>query len=120
MTKKPIVVKIGIASEAELRQRTIEIAAGRRRRRKGEPRVWFTSLRAAAEVLSEKNRELLRTLAEEEPESLKELAELTGRAESNLSRTLKTLAGYGLVRLERTDKHVRPMARPMEFEIRVG
>jgi predicted transcriptional regulator len=25
---------------------------------------------------------------------------LTGRAKSNLSRTLKTMAGYGLVRLE--------------------
>ncbi len=26
---------------------------------------------------------------------------MTGRAKSNLSRTLKTMAGYGLVRMER-------------------
>ena len=115
---KRYVIKVGIATEAELRQRSIDIAAGRRQRQRGEPKVWFTSMRAAAEVLSEKNRELLRILANERPESVRELAELTGRAESNLSRTLKTLAGYGLVQLERKDKTVRPMARAMEFQIR--
>lgn len=112
------VMKIGIATEGELQQRSVDIAAGRRRRQRGEPRIWFTSMRAAAEVLSEKNRELLRILAEEQPESVQELAELTGRAESNLSRTLKTLAGYGLVRLERNAKNVRPVAKAMEFQIR--
>ncbi len=112
------IVKIGIANEAELRQRSLNIAAGRRHRQRGEPKVWFTSMRAAAEVLSEKNRELLRILAAEQPESVRELAELTGRAESNLSRTLKTLAGYGFVRLERKEKSVRPIARAMEFQIR--
>ena len=115
---KRTIVKIGIANEAQLRQRSLDIAAGRRYRQRGEPKVWFTSLRAAAEVLSEKNRELLRILAAEQPESVRELAELTGRAESNLSRTLKTLAGYGFVRLERKEKSVRPIARAMEFQIR--
>lgn len=112
------IVKIGIATEAKLRQRSIDIAAGQRHRQRGEPKVWFTSMRAAAEVLSEKNRALLRILAEEQPESLRELAALTGRAESNLSRTLKTLAGYGFVRLERREKNIRPVARAMEFQIR--
>ena len=36
--------------------------------------------------------------------SLDELAQVTGRAKSNLSRTLKTMAGYGLVRLERGER----------------
>ncbi|MGH8320615.1 MAG: helix-turn-helix domain-containing protein [Terriglobia bacterium] len=115
---KRYLVKIGIANEAELRKRSIDIAAGRRRRQRDEPKVWFTSMRAVAEVLSEKNRELLRIVAEEQPGSVRELAVLTGRAESNLSRTLKTLAGYGFVRLERKDKSVHPVAHPMEFEIR--
>lgn len=117
---KRYVVKIGIASESELRQRSIDIAAGRRPRQRGEPKVWFTSMRAAAEVLSEKNRELLRILAEERPESVRELAELTGRAESNLSRTLKTLAGYGFVRLEKKDRAIRPIAHAMEFHIQAS
>jgi predicted transcriptional regulator len=36
--------------------------------------------------------------------SLDELSRITGKAKSNLSRTLKTMAGYGLVRLERGER----------------
>jgi len=114
------VIRIGIASEEEIRKRTIEIASGRRRRGPKEPRIWFTSIRAVAEVLSDKNRELLKILANEKPESIQELSELSGRAESNLSRTLKTMEGYGLVRLERRNRHVRPVADRAEFEVRFG
>lgn len=117
MTTRRYVMEIGIATEEELRQRTLDIAAGRRHRRRGDPRIWFTSLRGAAEVLSEKNRELLRILAQDKPESVTELAALTGRHRSNVSRTLKTLAGYGLVSLEREDRRLRPVARSMEFHI---
>lgn len=35
-----------------------------------------------------------------QPDSLNELAERTGRAKSNLSRTLKTMERYGLVHFE--------------------
>jgi len=38
---------------------------------------------------------------DEHPQSLKELEELTGRSPSNLSRTLKTMAHYGIVELEK-------------------
>jgi predicted transcriptional regulator len=52
-------------------------------------------------VLSAGNRDLLRTISENEPESLEELVQLTGRKKPNLSRTLETMANYGLVRLQR-------------------
>jgi predicted transcriptional regulator len=110
-------VRIGIASEAELRRRSIDIAAGRRKRVRGEPKVWFTSLRSVSEVLSDRNRELLRIIADEHPGSLAELAARSGRKESNLSRTLKTLERYGLVSLVRESSNLRPVARPMRFEI---
>lgn len=51
-------------------------------------------------MLSEHNQELLALIAREHPGSLTELARLAGREKSNLSRTLKTLARYGLVELE--------------------
>jgi IclR helix-turn-helix domain len=38
------------------------------------------------------------------PGSLDELARITGKAKSNLSRTLRTMEGYGLVRLERGER----------------
>jgi predicted transcriptional regulator len=40
--------------------------------------------------------------------SLTELAEKTGRNKSNLSRTLKTMEGYGLVNLKRENGKVFP------------
>jgi predicted Zn-ribbon and HTH transcriptional regulator len=50
-------------------------------------------------MLSEPNRRLLRIIDERRPSSLAELEALTGRRASNLSRTLKTMSRYGLVRL---------------------
>ena len=38
------------------------------------------------------------------PPTTDELARITGRAKSNLSRTLRTMAGYGLVRLDRGER----------------
>ena len=55
-------------------------------------------------MLSAGNRNLLRIIADKAPGSLDELAQLTGRKKSNLSRTLKAMAGYGLVRLERGER----------------
>ena len=54
-----------------------------------------------AKVLSDKNRVLLDLIMEKKPGSLAELAELSGRAKSNLSRTLHTMERYGLVQLKK-------------------
>lgn len=94
-------LRVGIASYEEMKARTLAVASGQRRIAAGEPKVWFTSTESFARVLSKGNRELLRIIAEEAPGSLDELARISGRAKSNLSRTLKTMAGYGLIRLER-------------------
>ena len=93
------VLKVGIASYDEMKARTMAVARGERRVVAGEPQVWFTSMKSFAKVLSAGNRELLRVIAEQAPGSLDELARLTGQAKSNLSRTLKTMSGYGLVEL---------------------
>ena len=94
-------LKVGIASYDEMKARTMAVARGERRVARGEPKVWFTSTESFAKVLSAGNRELLRVIGEKAPRSLDELARLTGKAKSNLSRTLRTMEGYGLVRLER-------------------
>lgn len=94
-------LKVGIASYEEMKARTMRIARGEQRPGPREPKVWFPSTESFAKVLSAGNRALLRVIAEKAPGSLDELAQMTGRAKSNLSRTLKTMEGYGLVRLER-------------------
>lgn len=94
-------LKVGIASYEEMKARTMAIAKGEYKPSPGEPKVWFASSEAFAKVLSDKNRALLSLIAKQAPDSLTELAALTGRKKSNLSRTLKTMEGYGLVRLKR-------------------
>jgi predicted transcriptional regulator len=94
-------LKVGIASYEEMKAMTLSIARGQRQLAVHEPKVWFPSTESFAKVLSASNRDLLRLIAEQAPGSLEELAQLTGRKKPNLSRTLKTMANYGLVKLER-------------------
>ena len=93
-------LKIGIAGYDQMKARTMAIARGDYKPAKREPRVWFTSVESFAKVLSQRNQELLALIAQEKPDSLTELATLTGRNKSNLSRTLKTMSRYGLVELK--------------------
>ena len=97
-------LKVGIASYEDMKARTMAVARGEQRIAPDEPKVWFTSTESFAKVLSAGNRDLLRVIVEQAPGSLDELARITGKAKSNLSRTLKTMAGYGLVRLERGER----------------
>lgn len=111
---------IGIASQQDIRARALAIARGDHVPAASEPKVWFTSMRSLAEVLSDDNRALLRMIRENKPESLVRLAELTGRAPSNLSRTLKTMERYGLVEMRRDVHSVRPVVKASEFVIRAA
>ncbi|MCG5244149.1 helix-turn-helix domain-containing protein [Azospirillum doebereinerae] len=95
---------IGIASYEQMKARTMAIARGELRPAPDDPKVWFTSMDSLAKVLSEDNRALLRQIAETRPGSLDELAKESGRKKSNLSRTLKTMAGYGLIELDRGER----------------
>jgi predicted transcriptional regulator len=91
-------LKVGITSLDQYRRRTMAIARGEFKPAAGDPKVWFTSIESFARILSDKNRELLALIAETEPDSMSELAEKSGRARSNLSRTLRAMERYGLVR----------------------
>ena len=89
-------LKVGIASYEDMKARTMAVARGEQRIAPDEPKVWFASTESFAKVLSAGNRDLLRVIVEQAPGSLDELARITG--------TLKTMAGYGLVRLERGER----------------
>ncbi|WP_299695238.1 helix-turn-helix domain-containing protein [uncultured Vibrio sp.] len=102
--------RIGVMSEEMLRKRMIAIVKGEYKPSKDEPKVWFTSLNAVAQLLCDENQKLLQVIDEYRPETITELAELTGRKKPNLSDTLKKLASKGFVRLEKQGKTVRPVA----------
>lgn len=79
------------------------------------PSVWFPSFASLAAVLSDDNRRLLRLIHDKQPKSLTELAALSGRKLSNLSRTLRMMADYGLVSLQRNVRDVQPTVLAVEF-----
>src|SRR3569833_819864 len=81
------------------------------------PTIWFDSWRQLVGVFSDQNRELLRLIRDREPRTVMELAELSGRAASNLSRTLQNLEAHGLGRLHRSpeSRAVKPEALATEF-----
>lgn len=111
-------LKVGIASYEAMKARTIAIANGELHPKPSDPKVWFTSPDSFAKLLSNRNRALLGQIAETHPESLHELAATTGRTPGNLSRTLKTMERYGLVRLHKGERgKVRPEVPYREVQL---
>ncbi len=121
MSVKRKVMVIGVMPLEQQKARTIAIARGEYKPKKNEPKVWFTSMVSVSQILSDENQHLIKTIAQQHPDSVNELAELTGRAKSNLSRTLKKLEAYGLVQLRegKGNKKV-PEALATAFDIKTG
>ncbi len=118
MTMKTI--RVGIMPLTEYKKRTIAIAKGEYKVKRDEPKVWFESIKSMAQILSSENQNLLKVILDNNPQSLKELEELTGRAKSNLSRTLKTLERYGIVELHRERNALVPEVKATNFKVEFG
>ena len=118
MAKK--VLKFGIMSREDYKKRTMAIARGEYRPKKGEPKVWFETLQSMAQILSSENQQLLKIIKEKNPTSLKELEIATGRKRSNLSRTLHTMSRYGIIDLVKHNRTVQPIVKATDFKIEFG
>ena len=110
-------IVIGIMPQERIRQRALAIAKGEYKPKPSEPKIWFTSMRSLAEVLSDENRALLKVIRDSKPESISSLASMTGRQPGNLSRTLKTMSNYGFVEMKRENRFLRPIAKATAFRI---
>jgi predicted transcriptional regulator len=113
-------IKIGIITKDDFIKRTIAIAKGDYKPTKDEPKIWFESINSFAQLLGDENQALLRVIDQEKPRNMKELVELTGRKASNLSRTLHTLEGHGIVKLEKNGKEVTPVALATSFHLDIN
>jgi predicted transcriptional regulator len=110
-------MNVGIMPREQFQKRLLDIASGRYKPGKDEPKVWFSSMKSLSEVLSDNNVRLLKMIEESQPQTLKDLAELSGRQVSNLSRTLKTMERYGIVELRRESRAVQPVVKASQFTI---
>lgn len=109
MTKaSPTTFKVGTLREfADWTRRVVRDPEAAR----GVPKTWFDSQRTAeaagssppvsaeamVKLLSPANLAVLDTIRQHKPDSVRELASLTGRKEASLSRTLKRFAQAGIV-----------------------
>lgn len=110
-------LKVGILSREAFQKRILLIASGEYKPKKNEPKVWFSSMKSLAEILSDNNIKLLKLIDEEQPNSIKELSKISGRKSSNLSRTLKTLEKYSIVELIKQKREVKPIVKATDFNI---
>jgi predicted transcriptional regulator len=66
------------------------------------------SAEALIRLLTPDNRSLLRTIRDQKPQSVAELARLTNRAEPNLLRTLGKLEAFGFLEMRTVDRRRVP------------
>lgn len=90
-----------------------EMRAVARGERKPSPRPAATLFTA----LTEEALELLNVIATMQSTTVSGLAQHLGKAQSNVSRTLQRLAGYGIVRLVRDGREVRPELVSTELRV---
>lgn len=114
------VLNVGILSKVEYERRVEAIARGQYVPLKNEPRVWFESRQSMEQVLSPENVELLRIIVRKKLQSLSDLEDATGRAATNIARTLKTLARYGVVEIVDDGETVQTVVRGTKFEVTFG
>ena len=114
------VVKVGIATYEQQKQRMFAIARGDYQPSPDEPKIWFSSIESLAQLLNSKNQELLKVIEEANPPSLQELAKLTQRKVLNVSRTIKSLNGLGIVSLEKNGNRLQPKVQFNRFIVDFG
>ena len=111
------VLKFGIAPVTAQRARSLAIAGGKRQHGKDEPQVWFPTVAAMARVLSDENMALLKVIRERQPDSMDALAKAVGKHAPNVSRSLHTMAQYGLVKLTKQGRTVVPQATAQKVTV---
>jgi predicted transcriptional regulator len=80
----------------------------------------FESVDAMMRLLTPDNRRLLATIRDRRPQSVAELAEMSGRSAPNLTRTLAKLEAVGFIRMQKgIDRRKMPIAvvRRLHLEI---
>lgn len=102
---------IGIASSEYIRQRSIDIAAGRIVPKNGGPKIWVSSMEPIGRLLSADNYAMIEAIRTHHPETISELAKLVSREQANVSRTLSRMADFHLVDFEESNGRKKPVVK---------
>ena len=97
-----------IQSLAQLRDEMKAVARGERKAPSRANSISFNSVEALGRLLNTENRHLLALIRDEKPNSIAMLANLSGRAASNLNRTLEKMQRAGFVRFVTQGRNKAP------------
>ena len=111
--------QVKIQGHAALRKEMKAIARGDKAAPKDAGGISFDSVDALLRLLTPQNRALLAVIRDKKPQSIAELAELTGRAAPNLTRTLGKLEAIGFVRLTSANRRKIPTTAVRSLKINI-
>jgi predicted transcriptional regulator len=111
--------KVRVQSYEGFKQALLKAARGEGKREDLRGTLTVENVTAFVRLLTPDNRELLRIMRDEHPESVAALSRRTNRAEPNLLKTLAKLEALGLIEMrEEGRKRVPvPLIEKLRFEI---
>jgi predicted transcriptional regulator len=108
-----------IQSHDDLKKEMIAVARGKRAAPKHAALPSFNSVEALMRLLTPENRELLAIIRDRKPQSIAELAEISGRAQPNLTRTLAKLEAVGFVEMRTIERRKVPTAAVRKLRVEI-
>ena len=108
-----------IQSLRSLREDMRAVARGERPAPVDAARPSFNSVEAVVRLLTPENRRLLALIRDRKPQSIAELAQLTGRAQPNLTRTLAKLEAAGFIRMKSVGRRRAPSATVKKIVVEI-
>jgi predicted transcriptional regulator len=97
-----------IQSLRSLEQEMRAVARGERPAPPDAAMPTFESIDVVVRLLTPENRELLAIIRDRKPRSIAELAQMTGRAQPNLTRTLAKMEAAGFIKMKEVGRRKAP------------
>lgn len=108
-----------IISHTNLRNEMMAVARGEKPAPAWAGTHTFESVDALMRLLTPENRQLLALIRDRKPQSIAELAEISGRAAPNLTRTLAKLEAVGFVQMETVERRKVPTTAMRSLRVEI-
>ena len=102
-----------------LREEMKAVAKGHKPARADAAKPSFNSIDAVVRLLTPQNRRLLAIIRDRKPQSVAALAEMTGRAQPNLTRTLAKMEAAGFITMKTVGRRKAPSAAVKKITVEI-